>query len=265
VRFRTSRPIDDTALEEEIRSRFFERPLRLWQPSGMARDEGWLALRSRGYASFKEAHDSGRCLQEQLLMSAAKSRIGVEFYAGGSVAVFPEGQVDLVDPGTPPPEPLKTRELISLVTTAVGSIFQLTSNARIAAELLNSSFFEISPEARFLLRVSAVEALCPQASQPEAFRNLVATVKASIPETSPQERRQLEEALNRVGARQSVRSAYMSKIKELLGDAKAEQFDALYGRRSNFLHDGEGRGSFGEAAQAALEIGLELLFAEFRS
>jgi hypothetical protein len=262
VRFRTSRPIDSTRLEIEIKSKLFERPLRLWQPSGTARDENWLGIEARGYATFDEARDSSSRLKDALLISAAKSRIGVDFMAYG---VFPEGQVDLVDPGRPLPEPLRASDLVSMVTTAAGSIFQLTSNQRIAADLVNSSFFEISDEARFLLRVSAVEALCPQASQPEAFRDLSATVKASIPEASPQDRRELEEALNRVGARQSARSAYMSKIKELLGDAKAKQFDTLYGRRSNFLHDGEGRGTFGEAAQAALEISLELLFAEFRS
>ena len=51
-----------------------------------------------------------------------------------------------------------------------------------------------------------------------------------------------------------MRSAYMSKIRRLLGDDKAEMFDTLYGRRSGFLHDGSGRGSLGDAADAALEI-----------
>jgi hypothetical protein len=39
-----------------------------------------------------------------------------------------------------------------------------------------------------------------------------------------------------------VRSAYTSQIKQLIGDDKAKKFDALYVRRSNFLHDGSGRG-----------------------
>jgi hypothetical protein len=59
-----------------------------------------------------------------------------------------------------------------------------------------------------------------------------------------------------------VRSAYKSKIKQLFGDDKADKFDALYGLRSNFLHDGSGRGSLGDAADAALEIGLQLLLAD---
>ena len=63
-------------------------------------------------------------------------------------------------------------------------------------------------------------------------------------------------------ARQSVRSAYTSRIKQLIGDDKAKKFDGLYLRRSNFLHDGNGRGTLGDAADAALEIGLELLLAD---
>jgi hypothetical protein len=57
-------------------------------------------------------------------------------------------------------------------------------------------------------------------------------------------------------------SEYTSKIKHLIGDDKVKEFDALYGRRSNFLHDGGGRGTLGDVAEAALEIGLELLLAD---
>jgi hypothetical protein len=54
----------------------------------------------------------------------------------------------------------------------------------------------------------------------------------------------------------------MSKIRQLIGDDKAKKFDALYARRSKFLHDGGGRGTLGDAADAALETGLELLLAD---
>ena len=59
-----------------------------------------------------------------------------------------------------------------------------------------------------------------------------------------------------------MRSAYTSKIRQLIGDDKAKKFLALYSRRSNFLHDGGGRATLGDAADAALEIGLELLLAD---
>jgi hypothetical protein len=132
----------------------------------------------------------------------------------------------------------------------------------VAAELLNDSFFKMSPEASFLLRVSAVEALCPQADQTDVFRGIVNSVLASIPRDAPTpDRDQIEQALKRLAARQSVRSAY-TNIRQLIGEDKAKKFDTLYSRRSNFLHDGSGRGTLGDAADAALEISLELLLAD---
>jgi hypothetical protein len=188
--------------------------------------------------------------------------VGVEFVGRGSifgVNVFACGQHDTFDPGAPLPVPLRGPDLIDLVTTAVNSISGLTPNQRVAAELLNNSFFEMSPEARFLLRVSAVEALCPQADQTEDFRNLVDNVLASIPEDPSN---QIKEALKRLAKRETVRSAYMSKIKRLLGNDNAKTFDELYRRRSNFLHEGAERGTLGEAANTALKICRELLLAD---
>jgi hypothetical protein len=117
-------------------------------------------------------------------------------------------------------------------------------------------------EARFLLRVSAVESLCPQADQTKDFRDLVAKVSASIQADPADPSNQIKEALARVTKRQSVRSAYMGKIKQLLGNDEAKQFDDLYRRRSEFLHDGAGRGTLGEAANPALKICWKLLLAD---
>lgn len=143
------------------------------------------------------------------------------------------------------------------------SATSLNPNQRVAAELLNDSFFKMSPEASFLVRVSAVEALCPQADQTDNFKRIVNSVRASIPKEAPApDRQQIEDVLNRLAKRQSVRGAYMSKIRQLLGDDKAKKFDDLYKQRSNFRHDGTGRGALGDAADAALEIGLALLLAD---
>jgi hypothetical protein len=61
-------------------------------------------------------------------------------------------------------------ELKQMMGAAVASDTSLTANQRVAAELLNDSFFKMSPEASFLLRISTVEALCPQADQTEHRR-----------------------------------------------------------------------------------------------
>jgi hypothetical protein len=264
VRFRTPRPVAADKLEEVFKAAPFKRPLRFYRPDGMNRHDGWLAVESRGYADFGEAEASGARLQEGLLIVAAKQKVGLELYLRGAVKaihVYPEGQFELRDPGLPLPTPLSDNELKEMMGAAVDSATSLTANQRVAAELLNDSFFKMSPEASFLLRVSAVEALCPQADQTDAFRTVVDGLLTSIT-TPSSDRDQIEQALKRLAARQSVRSAYMSQIKQLIGDDKAKKFDALYVRRSTFLHDGSGRGTLGDASDAALEIGLELLLAD---
>jgi hypothetical protein len=266
VRFRTPRPVAADKLEEVFKAAPFKRPLRFYRPDGMNRHDSWLAVESCGYADFGEAEASGARLQEGLLIVAAKQKVGVELYLRGAakaIHVYPGGQFELRDPGLPLPTPLSDHELKEIMGAAVDSATSLTANQRVAAELLNDSFFKMSPEASFLLRVSAVEALCPQADQTDAFRTIVDGVLTSITRDAPSsDRDQIEQALKRLAARQSVRSAYTSKIKRLIGDDKAKKFDALYVRRSNFLHDGSGRGTLGDAADAALEIGLELLLAD---
>ena len=232
----------------------------------MNRNEGWLAVESCDYADFREAEASGERLQEVLLIAAAKRKVGVQFYLRGAVKainIYPAGLFELRDPGLPLPTTLSDQELKEMIGAAVESATSLTANQRVAAELLNDSFFKMSPEASFLLRVSAVEALCPQADQTDDFKNAVGGLLASKPKNTPNAHRdQIEQALKRLAARQSVRSAYMSKISQLLGVNKAKKFEALYGLRSNFLHDGTGRGTLGEAAHGAFEIGLELLLAD---
>jgi hypothetical protein len=267
VRFRTPRHVADK-IEEVFDAAPLKRPLLLYRPDGMNSHDGWLAVKSCGYADCKEAEDSGARLQEGLLIVAAKQKIGVELYLGGAreaIHVYPEGsQLQVRDAGLPLPTLLGINELKDMLVlgAAVQSVASLTPNQRVAAQLLNDSFFffRMSSEASFLLRVSAVEALCPQAEQTDAFRATVDSVIASIPKDAPSsDRKQIKDALDRLAARQSVRSAYKSKIKQLIGNDKAKEFEALYGQRSDFLHDGKGRGTLGNAAEAALEIGLELL------
>ena len=82
----------------------FERPLRFYRPDGMNRHDGWLAVKSCGYADFGEAKASGALLQEGLLIVAAKQKVGVELYLRGAVNainVYPEGQFELTRSGPP--------------------------------------------------------------------------------------------------------------------------------------------------------------------
>jgi hypothetical protein len=95
VRFRTSRPIDADRLDEQITPATFKRPLRFWRPYGTAKDQNWLAIESRGYATSQEAENSGERVKDALLMSAAKRKLGIEFTGRGAVSglsVFAGGQ-----------------------------------------------------------------------------------------------------------------------------------------------------------------------------
>ena len=220
-----------------------------------------------GYANYAEAKASGDLFHDGLLIVAANQKVGVEFYlriGPNGIHVYPAGQME-VRPGLPLPIALTKNDLKATLDAAVGTATSLTENQRVAGELLNDSLFNMTPEASFLLRVSAIEALCPQGGQTEAFKTTVKGLIASIPqETSSEDRDQIERALKMLAARQSVRSACRSKIKQLLGADKAKQFETIYDQRSKFLHNGEGRGTLGGLANDALELGLELLHADMK-
>jgi hypothetical protein len=158
------------------------------------------------------------------------------------------------------------QDIIDLIDVAAGHSQALTERQRIAAELLNDSLFEVSTDASFLLRISAIEALCPQAPASAAYVTLATTLRGSIPSHVPKEDREaMERLLARDTARQSVRSAYMSKFRRLVGGQKANEFDELYNLRSKFLHEGLGRGKLLQPATAALNLAQELLLADVTS
>ncbi len=71
----------------------------------------------------------------------------------------------------------------------------------------------------------------------------------------------VKRALENVKA-QGVRNAYMTKIKGLLGQVVAKEFDALYGLRGNFVHDGLLRGQLGQRSNEALELALKIVDAD---
>jgi hypothetical protein len=182
----------------------FKPPLQFSKAYGMNTAHGWLVAKSCGYADYAEAKASGALFHDGLLIVAAKQKVGVEFYlrAGpNGIHVYPGGQVEISDPGFPLPVALTNDELKEVLGAAVESATSLTPNQRVAAELLNDSFFDMPPEARFLLRVSAIEALCPQQNQSAAFKKIVKELKASIrKEVSGSDRNQIESNLDNLAA-----------------------------------------------------------------
>ena len=110
----------------------------------------------------------------------------------------------------------------------------LTDQQRICAALINDSFFVPHPEAQFILRIFAIEALCAQ------------------PPTQGKRKRS------------SPRQICKSKFRTLRLTSEAKAFDALYDLRCDFVHEGKGRGKLVEANNTALQLATDLLEADLR-
>lgn len=63
-------------------------------------------------------------------------------------------------------------------------------------------------------------------------------------------------------ARESLRHAYMTKLRTRLDSESAKRFEKLYDKRSGSVHDGKGRGDLQASASEAREIAVRLLEAD---
>jgi hypothetical protein len=131
---------------------------------------------------------------------------------------------------------------------------------------LNDSLFVSSPEAQFVLRISAVEALCDQTDVGSAYKEVIHRIEDQVvllpmdDDTRKAVRGMLANA-----RRESVGQSYLRKFRKLCTDADAKAFQALYRKRSKLLHDGLGRGDLAQASHKALQLAVDLLEAELRA
>jgi hypothetical protein len=148
----------------------------------------------------------------------------------------------------------------------IASKKSLTERQRNCAALLNASFFVADIEAQFILRVSAVEALCDQADVGAEYHDVIRSLKDHLAGLSIEAstRATVEQWLENAG-RQSLRQSYMAKFRGLLSEAEAKAFDELYKRRSKLVHDGLGRGELSQASDDALRLAIALFEAELLS
>jgi hypothetical protein len=151
--------------------------------------------------------------------------------------------------------------------------FPLTERQRIAAELLNDSFFEPSPDSMFLLSVTAIEVLCPAAGRSAFFQRLVDCVVLLVKSMEKilrafRKRSKADDAADLIDVlvaqrkRASIGGGIRAKLGVLLGNEIYREFMKLYRRRSKFVHEGLGRGTFVETASRGREIAKLLLFAD---
>ena len=139
----------------------------------------------------------------------------------------------------------------------------LTERQRNCAALLNDSFFISSSDGQFILRVSAIEALCEQPSISAEELDVIDRLTRFLANISAND--DIKASVKRTlsnAQRTSVRRACMTKCRTLLNDSQAKEFDSLYALRSDFLHDGRGRGQLSEASNKAFRLAIALLTAE---
>ncbi len=115
------------------------------------------------------------------------------------------------------------------------------------------------------MRVSAVEALCDQTVRDARYESAIEGLEQQLASQTLDD--DIRETLKRMLAnakRESLRQAYMTKFRALRSAAEAKTFDGLYKMRSEFVHDGIGRGTLSEANNTALQLATDLLEAELR-
>jgi hypothetical protein len=266
------------------------KPIWIRAEYGVLQDSEWLTVKSNGYFSEQQARDEGEKLRTALILSGVVNRFGVDcgfdkataslsseireqirsksgydlrnsihgldvFRSGavGHLGVRVVGKV-LTEPA------VFEKNLGSALSLSKGP---LTERQLIASLLINDSLFAQSPEAAFVMRVSATEALCDQKMLPKSQLEILDRLSISLQKLSytDSDKEIVAKALSNAG-RQGVRSAYMAKIRARLGDTEAKKFDKLYAKRGSFVHDGLFRGQLQEAANEALEIATPLLLAD---
>lgn len=131
---------------------------------------------------------------------------------------------------------------------------------RTGAELINDSYFPMPSEARFILRISAIEAMSPQSKRDGQTLDLLANLDAQAMSSGKNERVITDvRSVLREAKRQSVRQACLQNIRKHLTDDDIKTFDKLYTLRSKYVHDGLGRGELSLEAEQARDLSVRLL------
>ena len=252
----------------------------------------WAVLKARGFQTESEALLAGQRLGDTLLIVGAVTSLGVDigfnrptlhfnaqFHADVAartgkelrtdthgLMVYEEGQVTIVGLSAQGSLLLSPGALEQRLRDWISTTSSLTDRQRNCASLLNDAFFVPQTEGQFILRISAVEALCDQrdvGAEYQAAVMVLETFLATQALTSD-----IRETISRSLARQkkqSLRQSYMAKFRSLLTDADARAFDALYQKRSKLVHEGQGRGALTQAVNDALNLAVALLAADLRS
>lgn len=248
---------------------------------------------ARGFATEEEAQNAGERLRDALLLAGALEGVGVDVGSGPPTLSFSQAVQDAMSKASGGRAILSdglgltvyqndsvqfigakaygtvshdVRWLGHKLEGWLASATMLSERQRICALLLNDAQYAPQAEARFVLCISAVEALCDETSRSPGY---VRTIDALLRHLSdvggdPLDVETVRKALT-FQRKQSVRQGYLAKIRALLDNATAKEFDGLYDMRSAFIHDGRHRGELLVPANRASEIARALLTKDLSS
>jgi hypothetical protein len=234
-----------------IAVRTFDAPLSVRKVDSLFGDN-FLDIRSGPHRDHAEALQVGRRIEQILLLSGIKHSFGAHFGNGAGISYSKEVH-DAVRAATgkelvPDRIGITVYErpatiqgfhaqgrAIQQASNLAGYMnefsdvpFPLTERQHIAAELLNDSFFEPSPDSMFLLSVTAIEALCPAEGRSAFFQRLVGCVIITVglvekilrnlgSESNANDASDLVDVLVGQRKRASVGGGIRAKLKVLLG------------------------------------------------
>jgi hypothetical protein len=292
LRFRSASGLTSQERSAILTIQSFPRPLTIKTQDVDLSSAKWLSIETCGYDSEIQAKIEGQHLAEILTLAGVIGRLGIDVGGDGAgisfgaelrqafsqqfgrelrgevhgIDVFKEGSVSIIGSQIGGHSHSSRERWESLIDEASGLVPKLTKRQSICARLINDSFFVPSFDVQFILRISAVEALCTQERLDKNFQDMADSLLRSLEKLGGNEsnKKILRDAIDRARV-ETIAKAYRAKIEGLLSSERRKQFDKLYRTRGKFLHRGEERGSLAAAAGEALDIASDLLIAELRA
>lgn len=249
----------------------------------------WVIAKLDGFGTEEEARSAGERLGDVLLVAGAISKLGIDVGFNRSTVQFFSAFLDAISVTKGTEQRAETHGLMVYEKDTVEILHMqirmrvvlgvkgfrerlspwtklsssLTYRQRNCAALINDSFFVNRAEAQFVLRISAVEALCEPIDRESQYLSGIADLEKYLAQQklSMEIRTALQQTLEKAKL-PTTRSAYLAKFRTLCSEREAKAFDELYRKRSKLLHSGLGRGELQEAANDALDLAVRVLEAE---
>lgn len=252
----------------------------------------WVIFQSCGFQTIELAHSAGQKFGDALLASGATNKYGIDVglscattqwsteiheaikretgrdlradvhglmtYEKDSVSIWKvNGRLSAT---------VALHQFNDCLTVWLGDQINFNERQRNCATLINDSFFVANTEGQFILRISAVEALCDPSLVGAEYGNVIHLLEERLAtiETDEDTRTTVAQWL-KDKKKKSLRQSYMVKFSELVSRESALKFDKLYKLRSKLVHDGVGRGQLAEAANEALELSVAVYQADVQN